>query len=788
MRNRPSLAQAIAATTAAATLATLSASAPARAQQWGYPAELVEFMAPLPWSDAKLVEPVYNLREMERRGLKKAKLQNMPWTSDFWPDVKGSIADPYMETRAGALKLNRVLWRADSVGTHIIDVVARENRPTLVNRSKMRKNIATAPDKVIDNLSPAEKYDFLLGDENFTFTRNVIQMVDERDSHDLVNSGAGLCHGWAPASLNVRRPERSVTLISRFGRPVTFYPTDIKALIAMLWGKSGVPTRTQGWKCQTGGRQDELGRPLDPKCYNVNPAFFHLFAVNQLGVNQRGFIMDKSSNADVWNYPVYAYEFGFFDVTDRTPWPTMSFDKAKVSVATKEELKRIDPLYRYRAPGTRALVGVEMKVHFTNITRDPKHTATDSLSQDDHKSIKIRYDLELDENDNVIGGEWRQYDDPTDQKLNETGTYARPNLVWHVPAGTEPSSMSDFAVADAPWDGKGPAPEAWLKASRSKDAQLIGASHHKGRQLLEAGFVDITDPQPLKPLVDLLLDLSSPEVKKPKTETVASAPAPAKNPCSANGEYVPGNRHSNGGGFVASTAYAAPTAFVAEGAYVCRRGKVLDNAKINNLGIVDDDAMVYGDAAVYGSSVIQGNAKVYGNASINGWAFVEDSAKVYGNAKLWSGARVGGTAEIYGKAEIQDNAKVRGSARAYDNAIVYGNAVVEGSAQIFGAAYVGEYATVASHARVSDLRKKIALYHNTKVMGHATVIGNAQIKDGASIWDWAAIGGQAVITDDETTVGGNARVTEKVTVRKASNVTGRAFLKGDHEYSHVFMR
>ncbi|MCW0470914.1 hypothetical protein OH492_27090 [Vibrio chagasii] len=62
-----------------------------------------------------------------------------------------------------------------------------------------------------DDLSPAEKYDLLVGDENFTLTQRSCQVG--RDIMSLVSHverWMGLCHGWAPTAYMLPRPKQSL--------------------------------------------------------------------------------------------------------------------------------------------------------------------------------------------------------------------------------------------------------------------------------------------------------------------------------------------------------------------------------------------------------------------------------------------------------------------------------------------------------------------------------------------------------------------------------------------------
>ena len=78
---------------------------------------------------------------------------------------------------------------------------------------------------------------------------------------------------------------------------------------------------------------------------------------------------------------------------------------------------------------------------------------------------------------------------------------------------------------------------------------------------------------------------------------------------------VPAHRHSNGGGWVADTAYVEDSVYVGEFAKVYGDARVYGNAQ------------VFGDAQVYGDALVYGNTEVYGNAHIS------NNLRIYGNAE-----------------------------------------------------------------------------------------------------------------------------------------------------------
>ena len=117
----------------------------------------------------------------------------------------------------------------------------------------------------INDLSPAEKYDLLVGDENLTLTK---MMWNEGrtyfQSTGKVERWMGICHGWAAAAFMHERPANPVQVKGYKGEDLLFYPSDIKALTSLLWAKNDYQSRFVGGRCNTKGLRETLktGREL----------------------------------------------------------------------------------------------------------------------------------------------------------------------------------------------------------------------------------------------------------------------------------------------------------------------------------------------------------------------------------------------------------------------------------------------------------------------------------------------------------------------------------------------
>ena len=226
------------------------------------------------------------------------------------------------------------------------------------------------------------------------------------------------------------------------------------------------------------------------------------------------------------------------------------------------------------------------------------------------------------------------------------------------------------------------------------------------------------------------------------------------------GAGTAGSFHSNGGGFVQSTAAVADTAHVGKMAVVCGqakvegRAKILGNAQVLNGATVKNDALVYGNAIISNNASVQNNAKVYGNAEVKGTAVVKDNAKVYGMAVV-SGGTVKDSAQVY------DMAKVSGTASVYDKAKVWGAARVDRQAQVYGDGSGNEGAEA---------------YGNSLITNNARVYNWAKVYDNAKIYDYAEIKGHARVYEN-----GRAHNRAVISQRATVNGTGMVF-RNAHVY------
>lgn len=367
----------------------------------------------------------YDIMDLDRRGLISHNLPKQLWSDSYWAIAKGLIATRYAQ--AGFPNTND--WNANYA-------FVMGNPPSITDSSV---------------LSPAEKYDLLVGDTgmgmtDYSWSRGKIYI----DTEGSVPGWMGICHGWSGAAhMQAKIPYGSIVLKTRSGGAIRFYQSDVKALISMLWAKADVPTRFLGLRCEHVPARDETGRIIDPECADNNPATFFLTLTNQLGMNNRSFVMDATFDAQVWNYSVINYDGIYFN-----PQNFQQTKNIRQAVIPVEQFT-IDKFKKYRAPGTKYIVGVTMDVTHLN------ESGASHGIQVKPRTLTVRYvyDLELDEKYQIIGGEWY--------------TRAHPDFIWTFAPNAQAYAEGDADINADDWKVTEPVPSTWAAAARRSSVKGV---------------------------------------------------------------------------------------------------------------------------------------------------------------------------------------------------------------------------------------------------------------------------------------------------------------------------
>lgn len=370
-----------------------------------------------------------SLTEMESLGLTQAVVSSMPWSDDYWPIYKGILGARYTDPQFESI--------FDFVKAY--DYVAQ--RPAI--------NIFKGQDPVAkDQLSPAEKYDYLFGEAPVLTPTQWAQGKAYQDAYGKVETWMGICHGWAPAAFMMKRPLNKVVVPAYDGTPINFYPSDIKALTSLVWATTQFPTGFIGGRCDVKDPSyDEIGRITDPNCFDNNPGSWHQAVVALVGQEKRSFVIDVSFDYEVWNQPMVGYKYSYFN-----PQTLKAVDSLEEATVTIEEFT-IDKFKKYRSPKAKKVVGINMDLTYV-VESNPTHRTTDRVEYDHHSSVSYLYDLELDEEGKIIGGEWYQN--------------AHPDFLWVPLKNARPLTAGDyFLLAEPLWDGKTSVSPVWVRPSRS---------------------------------------------------------------------------------------------------------------------------------------------------------------------------------------------------------------------------------------------------------------------------------------------------------------------------------
>jgi hypothetical protein len=209
----------------------------------------------------------------------------------------------------------------------------------------------------------------------------------------------GVCHAQAPLKALELAPRCPVTMNN-----VTFYPEDIDALFSQFYDGFNLNPIFAGAR-YNGPEIPELdgyGRPQDPAHRDVNPGMYVLALTNMIGIQKRPFLQDSDSGPEVWNHPIGTHNF--------------------------TSLKRF------------TLEDGAQK--FWNVTKYPFNANAASLvyMQNDQLGL-LRFVLELNANDEIIGGEWLPVAGADDRNK-----FNHPDFLWLPTSKPSIDSVSDIGI------------------------------------------------------------------------------------------------------------------------------------------------------------------------------------------------------------------------------------------------------------------------------------------------------------------------------------------------------
>ena len=269
----------------------------------------------------------------------------------------------------GIIKSTTKVWPASHWQNYLGNISYRwsaSNHQSFTYPIYNKSEILSVEPHLIDSLSPAEKLDLFRGNYSFPLARKLIKKHSPNTP-----SWHGICHGMAIAALHHNEPE-SVTVKNVDGIEIEFYSSDIKGLLSYFYAYHARASYKQlGKRCY---------RPKRNKlaCQGLNPASFHLILANNNGLMGESFVVDIDSGNEVWNHTVHSYSSYIVNQADID------------STSSRNAVKR---------------VRIQTSVLYAGVIV-PKFDPV--IGTDNESYIHQNYDyyLELDKNNDVVGGEW----------------------------------------------------------------------------------------------------------------------------------------------------------------------------------------------------------------------------------------------------------------------------------------------------------------------------------------------------------------------------------------------
>ena len=334
--------------------------------------------SPIPENeDVKLLlegqKEITSLSQMAKLGLNEGKTALDLWSGHYWPIYQGSIGVRYRDVRYQNLMNEKAQWNKFKDLSEKFPTYSYEGKENL--------------------LSPAEKYDLLVGDPEMSLTRYAEELGEKNAIAGVVKTWRGICDGWASASQKMPRPQKTVKLKTPGGVNLTFYPEDIKALGSLMYARSQNPVIFLGKRCR-----NPIAGFFTGSCEETNPGTFHRAIVNRVGNLKKSFIADVSPGSEVWNYPVESYKVSFYNVFDESE--SENFEDVKEPFVKKHRFYQSGR----RHPKTYSIVGVKLEVHYQDM-RPAVLDKVDAPQLDKILTKTYLYDLELDFSNNILGGE-----------------------------------------------------------------------------------------------------------------------------------------------------------------------------------------------------------------------------------------------------------------------------------------------------------------------------------------------------------------------------------------------
>lgn len=326
---------------------------------------------------------------------------HMPWSDTYWPANKGGIA---------------VRYQTNTSGFKYVPYTLEELR-------------AMTPAQ-ISLLSPAEKFDIYRGRYDYPLVKLLREKYDPK-----LASWQGICHGWTPAAANFAEPQQNV-VVNKDGLTIPFGSSDVKAMISYYYAweaaqfnfeKPGAEAKdldadgrpdNQNWGFDKNGQYWAKDDKMEYFIYrglglrsshgrfgvrkeareDMNPAAIHLLLANLVGRYHRSFNVDVDRGQQVWNQPIYGYK------SEVQKIKTNKVACVKL-LGNKFGFGKSGICNEFYDQGVRKEIEINTSFQYV-VEYEPSIYAHGDKQL--VKDTTLMYTLQLDENDQIVGGYWQK--------------------------------------------------------------------------------------------------------------------------------------------------------------------------------------------------------------------------------------------------------------------------------------------------------------------------------------------------------------------------------------------
>jgi hypothetical protein len=330
-------------------------------------------------SDPSLLDSSFN-HHFDALPLKgQLQEEKEPWSDSTWPNFKGGIsAAPFSENTP---PFQPVLLTRDELFQNTW------------GKDRGEKSGQRLTEKDLRAISPAEKFDLYRGRYDYPLTRLVLKSTSPQQP-----KWTGLSHGWAAASINHAEPAR-ISVANADGVLLPFTSSDVKGLMSYYYGTYAYNKR----QVKQLGERCKIGLLGLGKCsQDVNAGALHIVLANQIGLKERGFIVDRALSGEILNQPVVAYDS---EILDRRTALRDSKNDAGQKMAKRSSSEVL----------LRTVIYLAAPI-------EPTLDAVIGTSRQKLQTLTYLYWLELDENQKIIGGRY------------ENESELPPDFLWTVQA------------------------------------------------------------------------------------------------------------------------------------------------------------------------------------------------------------------------------------------------------------------------------------------------------------------------------------------------------------------